>query len=229
MRFLEQLIVPVAFLTGVIGLVYWYWTTTPSYAVNQVVWSIRHRDTGVFQKYVDVDSISSKAFDDLVHGKARASLLGSYDAMIGSGIVSYFKPELVAIAREYVVKCISAGTLSRALSQRQPAAVTAPTDTIASGADDNLVPSELCTSRRERIKINQALRDYGFCREGFRGIAYLKATGPVAYLGLKFHSLKSQQDFIVEFRLDDAGGYWRITELSNLDDLIAQYLKTCRT
>src|ERR1700722_18471352 len=72
----EKLLFPIALLIGVVGLAFWYWTTTPSYAVNSLVESLRHHDAQQFEKYVDVDSLASHAFDDLLEGPARDEVLG---------------------------------------------------------------------------------------------------------------------------------------------------------
>src|SRR5688572_8944683 len=102
-RFVERMIYPLALLVAVIGIVYWYWTTTPGYALNAVIGSIREHDAQTFQKYVDVDAICSHAFDDILEGPARAELHGRMDSMIGVGFIKFFKRDIIGMAREKIV------------------------------------------------------------------------------------------------------------------------------
>ncbi len=259
MRFLERLIVPLFIITAAIGLTYWYWTTTPSYALNQVATSIKNRDVDSFQKYVDIDSIASHAIDDILRGPARSSIFGRFDSMIGAGIIGLFKPELIDIIKEQVLHFIAEGNLTalRTTPGLQAGAAEARSVqssrinitqehvfTVASNSGNNRprrLPGNLLASAPDdddtaagnrRMtgtshgagKIKRVLAEYGFSKEGFKGVEYLKTEGPLAFFALKFHSPKLSRDFLVEFKMEDVGGFWRVTELSNLNDLVSAYL-----
>lgn len=236
-RIFERLIYPVFFLTLVVGLAYWYWTTTPSYALSQIVVSVKNRDPETFEKYVDIESIVFRAIDDLLHGPARESgVFGNMDNMVGVGIIGLFKPEIAEIARSQILKFISQGKLSEDLSEQPSNSLPSHSVSIAPVTSNystqtnpiNSFPSHRNTaeSYAQRYRVKQQLAEYGISREGFKGVDYLKTQGPMCLVGLKFHSPKLNRDFIVELKMEDAGGYWRITELSNLNDLISQYLET---
>ncbi|MBY0551905.1 MAG: hypothetical protein K2W95_31770 [Candidatus Obscuribacterales bacterium] len=271
-KLIERLIYPLFILTAVIGLVYWYWTTTPGYALTQIVAAIKNKDPDTFEKYVDIENISYHAVDDLLHGPARESgMFGNFDSMIGVGIISLFKPEIAEIARTHVLNFVKAGSLSK-LEPTQ----TAPQTTIGDKPTEDeppLVPPietpavkdpvdkdytskplrepEELSSRTNKdqlaslfgreskyndsgstvekfaknVKLQQQLKDYGLSKEGFKGVDYLKVDGPVALVGIKFHSKKLNRNFIIELKMEDSGGFWRITEFSNLNELIATYLE----
>ena len=252
-RILERLIYPLFFVTVVIGLAYWYWTTTPSYALSQIVGAVKNRDCETFEKYVDIESVAYRAIDDVLHGPARESgMFGNFDNMIGVGIIGLFKPEIAEIAKTQVLKFIEAGTLSKSLVEasknanpfvaKQPEA-TAPTELVKTSSEENTEtpaesPAAVFEHRRsgisdssiskyaKKLKVNNQLKAYGLSKKGFKGIDYLKIEGATAFVGFKFHSDKLDRDIVIEIKMEDAGGFWRVTELSNLNDLINTYLET---
>lgn len=240
-RWIERLIVPLFMITAVIGLVYWYWTTTPSYAVQQVVNSVRARDVDTFTRYVDLDTMGERALDEIIHGPAKDSgIFGNFDSFIGMGIVSLFKTEIVEMFKHEVTKLVAGDSLSNLVpgdkSSREPSKVIGLSG--SGQALANPTPIKAPSLRRDGAtnllggvkpgklsKWKGELEDYGLSKKGFKGIDYFKEENGVNLIGLKFHSPKYGNDFIIEFKLEDAGGYWRVTELSNLSDLVMQYLE----
>ena len=204
-RLAERLIFPLAVIAGAIGLFYWYWTTTPSYALTCVKDSLSHHDGEMFEKYVDIDSITSHAFDDLLDGPARGELLGRMDNFIGVGFIRFFKREIVGVAHERVAEFVRDKNVE-----------------LASLSDGNA-----STFGKYKIKpqIRQALVDYGLNRYGYKGIKYLNQNGPQALLGLEFYSPRMRNSYVVEFKMEDVGGFWRVTQVMNLNDLVDQYFR----
>jgi hypothetical protein len=237
MQFLERLIVPFALIVAVLGLVYWYWTTTPSYALTQVATSLKNRDIETFQKFVDIDLLTSRAIDDVLHGPSRAGLLGKYDSMIGAGIISFFKPEIVAVVHREVYNAIQKGSLSLSSNQTMQSVATADGDTY--NLRSVMKPVAQLEAEEEASaggfglpklpkanKLKNSFREYGLSKEGFLGVDYLKTEGSNAFVGLRFHSPKLNRDFIIEFRMEDVGGTWKVTELSNVNELVKTYLES---
>jgi hypothetical protein len=206
-RLAERLIFPLALVAGVLGLVYWYWTTTPAYAINSIIDAVRHHDKQTFEKYVDIDQLASHAFDDIVEGPAREQLLPRMDNMIGVGFLRFFKGEIVGVAHDKLCGFISDPSI-----QLQ-----------AGGIDGSLAAMQ---KYKITPRVRQTLIDYGMSPYGFKGIKYLETKGSNSYLGLEFTSPRVRGNYIVEFRLEDAGGYWRVAELTNLNDLVSLYLST---
>ncbi len=265
-KLVERLVYPIFILTAVVGLVYWYWTTTPGYALTQIVFAVKNKDPDTFEKYVDIENIAYHAVDDVLHGPARESgIFGNFDSMIGIGIISLFKPEIAEIARSQVLNFIKAGALANSLpgGDKQAAALAAPPKEGAPPAPANPAPSDSAFNNdspppqshdqissmfggkgksggsdgggpverfTKNLKLQQQLKDYGLCKKdkdgnGYAGVDYLKIDGPTALIGLKFHSTKLNRNFIIELKMEDSGGFWRITELSNLNDLVSTYLE----
>ena len=199
---LERFIYPIALFIGAFALFQWYWTTTPSYAVTTVIDSVRKHDVQTLEKYVDVDSMASHAFDDLVDGPAHSELLSHMDTFVGAGFVRFFKHEIVGIAHE-----------------RLRNAVADPKVNI-----ESIAPQDL--PKRNSSEVAQAMSDFGLNRSGFRGMKYLDVRGSYALLGIEFFSPKLKSPYTVEFRMEDVGGYWRFTQCTNLNDLVSMYLQS---
>lgn len=237
-------------MTVVIGLAYWYWTTTPSYALSQIVGAVKNKDVETFEKYVDIESIAYRAIDDVLHGPARESgMFGNLDNMIGVGIIGLFKPEIAEIAKTQVLKFIEQGTLSKQIveatkaanpfsgsqnnaaapdSTANPDSTTAPQtpSTVFEHHSSSSLSDGSIARYAKKLKVQDQLKAYGLSKKGFKGIDYLKIEGTTAFVGFKFHSEKFNRDIIIEIKMEDAGGYWRVTELSNLNTLISTYLET---
>jgi len=242
-RFLERLIYPVAIFTAALGLAYWYWTTTPSYALTAVVVSVRNRDVQMFEKYIDVDSITAHAFDDVVDGPISSEILGRQNSFIGMGFIKFFKRELVELAHGKVVNFVEDGKLK--ISDNMPTSVNPLTavavmnsgqivqvankNTAADNDDEaqqqkstSSVPVSDSESQNDKLK--RLLKEYGISRYGYRGVKYLNIVGAKADLGIEFHSPRLNENWVADWELEDVGGYWRITKLSNLRELIKLYM-----
>lgn len=247
-RIVERLIYPLFFLTVIAGLAYWYWTTTPTYSLTQIIGAVKNRDVDTFQKYVDVESITDRAIDDVLHGPARESgMFGNMDNMIGAGIIGLFKPEIAAIAKTQVLKFIESGALIKAIKEGKKAAqagqiptavpaagipTTEPSNqasTTSSGESSSqlaLSDNSMVGRYARKLKLGSSLKAYGLSGDGYKGIDYLKIEGQTALVGFRFHSNKFQRNIIIEIKMEENGGYWKVTELSNLNDLINTYLET---
>lgn len=249
-RLVERLIYPLFFVTVVLGLAYWYWTTTPTYALSQIVAAIKNKDSETFEKYVDIESIAFRAIDDVLHGPARESgMLGNFDSMIGVGIIGIFKPEIAEIAKTQVLKFIESGALVNAINEGKKQLAnnsaagqtlapvqlasnpTASSPSVPAPASDkppetSPISDSMVGRYTKKLKLNKQLKAYGISAKGFKGIDYIKTDGPTALIGFKFHSEQFNRNIIIELKMEEAGGYWRVTELSNLNDLINIYLET---
>lgn len=233
LRFLERMIYPLAILTAALGVAYWYWTTTPSYAVTAVVVSVKNRDVEMFEKFVDVESLTSRAFDDVVNGPIANEIIGRQNSFIGMGFIKFFKRQIVELAHDKVLNYVHEGNLK--LAENVPTTVN-PLTTLAvmnsgqivqaavGAKHEVLTPPVQGESKNQKLK--RVLKEYGITKFGYRGIKYLNTVGPVAKLGLEFFSPKLNKTWVAEFRLEDVGGYWRVMQLDNLSDIIDMYMNT---
>lgn len=230
-RFGERMIYPIAVLIAAVGLAYWYWTTTPSYALTAVVVSVKNRDVDMFEKYVDLDSVTSKAFDDIVEGPIASELMGRNNSFIGIGFVKFFKREIVELAHGKVIEWIREGGL-KGVGEQIPTTVN-PLTTLAvmnsgelvqaanHGKEESLPAPYAGESKNQKLK--RVLKEFGISKFGYRGVKYLRIEGPRAELGIEFFSPKLNKKWVAQFLLEDAGGYWRVTQLDNLNEIIQMY------
>lgn len=232
-RTLERYIYPIAVFVAALGIAYWYWTTTPSYALTAVVVSVKNRDIDMFERYVDIDSVVSHAFDDVIEGPIASEVMGRTNSFIGVGFVKFFKRELVELAHGKVIEWIEEGNLK--LAPNVPASVNPITalavmnsgeivQATTKDSSETLIPKQDNESRNQKLK--RMLREYGISKFGYRGVKYLKIIGSKAHLGIGFFAPKLNKEWIADFALEDAGGHWRVTELSNLNELVGTYMAT---
>jgi hypothetical protein len=233
LRRLERWAYPIAFMTAVFGMAYWYWTTTPSYALTAVVVSVKNRDIDMFEKYVDVNSVISHAFDDIVQGPISGEIMGRQNSFIGMGFVRFFKREIVELAHGKVDEYVGEGHLK--LAENVPTTVNPITALAVMNSghlvhaavgdkQEALAPAPVHESKNDKLK--RILREYGISKFGYRGVKYLRIEGPKAFLGIEFFAPRLNKKWVAEFQLEDAGGYWQVTQLANLSQIVDMYMAT---
>jgi hypothetical protein len=179
---------------------WWYWTTTPQYSVLKIHDAVKSHDLASFQKYVDVDSVASHMVDDLLTKPVQNALgPGIVGQLLGFGIGMLVKPMLVASMKQeitdYVTGEASASTSWNSNDRYQPVGAH-----IFRG-----IPGQL-----------------GFTGKVYKGIDYVRTEGKVSLVGLKLYNEKYNADLVLELKLRNADGYWRLTELSNLQSFMSK-------
>jgi hypothetical protein len=173
------------------GAGYWYWTTTPQYSIEQVKEAVKSHDLQKFNKYVDVDTASSRMVDDFLTKPMRETLGPSViGQVIVSGVMGLFKPHLARGVKQEIVSFVETGSFR----QKDSASETGGPHTVSlSAADDHL----------------------GFHKHALKSIASTTITGNTAELELLFHNEKFNQDLPLDVTMRKMDGYWQVTELSN--------------
>lgn len=233
LRRLERWAYPIAFVTAIAGLAYWYWTTTPSYALTAVVVSVKNRDVAMFEKYVDVNSVLSHAFDDVINGPISSEIIGRQNSFIGMGFVRFFKREIIELAHGKVDEYVEQGHLK--LADNVPVTVNPFTALAvmnsgqivqAANGDKQEVLTPPTDNETKSAKLKRVLKEYGISRFGYRGVRYLRMDGAKALLGIEFFAPKLNKKWVAEFQLEDAGGYWQVTQLDNMTQIIDMYMQS---
>ncbi len=203
MRHLALLLIVAAIVTG--GG-FWYWTSTPQYAVQQATKAIKEHDVVAFHNWVDVQSLSSSAVDDLVSEPIKkAGGVGLLKRIVGFGLVTLFKPTVVQSLENQIDELV-----------RQ------------SGTDPQETPPPQQTKSLlgqifELVKppsLIQTLRDYGFTKKNYRGLGQIKTTEQVAVVPLRFFSPKVNHEVEVQLQLLKPGGRWQIVRITNLSEIV---------
>ena len=193
------------FLAVVAGLGYWYWTSTPEFAVLQVRDSIREHDLKKFSHYVDSESVASNLVDDLLTKPMQQSFgPGVLGRVIANGIVGFFKQPLVKSMEQQIERFVETG--------ESGASVTANGDA-SGGIDDG------------NISLGKVDSRLGFRKHAYKGIAYDHKDGKVTTVGVTFHNELYDKDLVLDLKMRDQGGYWEVIELSNFPEFAGKIME----
>lgn len=199
----------VAALLGVGG--YWYYTTTPQYAVSQAADAMKKHDAGRFSNWVNVNSVSANAIEDLLAEPVKNSIgMGILERIVGLGIISIFKPTLADSMEKQIVTYV-------ATVPKQSAAAS-PADEDEEPQEKGLV--EALTAMIKPPPLKEVLKEYGFTKANYRGLGGSDQSGDTAHVGLKFFNPKLNQNVEVQLELNNQTGHWQITRLSNLQSVL---------
>jgi hypothetical protein len=191
-------------LAVITGIGYWYWTTTPEFAVFQVRDAIRDHDLKKFSHYVDDEAVASNLVDDLLTKPMQQSLgAGVVGNVLVNGIVGLFKQNLVKSMEQQIRSFVETGNSGAAVS------ANAPDSSVISGQDVSLG------------KIDSRL---GFRKHAYKGIAYDNKNGKIATVGVKFHNELYDKDLVLDLKMRDEGGYWEVIELSNFPEFAGKVM-----
>ncbi len=193
-----RLLLLVVLIVGPLG--YWYWTTTPQYSVLQLRKSIKEHDLNSFRKYADVDTVASRMVDDLLTKPVQRALgPGIVGELLGFGLGVFVKPLLVDSMKHKITDYVE-GRASTASIENEIRT--------ASAGGFSSIPGQL-----------------GFTGKVFKDIEYVRTEGKIALIGIKLFNAKYNEDMILELKLRDAGGYWQLMELSNLQPFMGRILE----
>jgi len=185
---------------------WWYWTTTPEFSIRRVKQAVKDHDLTTFNKYVEMDSVASGMVDDLFTIPMQ-NVLGTGVGMLGrwfvAGAVGLLKPPLVVGIKEDLSRFVTTG---RFISEEEGA---------ASGdeASSSQFSLGLMDSR------------FGFRKHAFRKIEYEHKDGKFCTMGLLFHNEVYNKDLVLEVKMHDEGGYWRLIQLTNFPQFMAKLVQ----
>jgi len=174
---------------------YSYWTSTPEYALQQIVKAVETHDTELFHRYVDVPTIAERIIEDLVDSikDKPGSSSSSVGESPGKGRITLVEPRLTEIVREQVERYVERGDVPQAAT-----------------SDPN---EESFSLKRIHDRIGGQFRD----------IKYVRGEGKIATVGIGLHNERLEIDQVLELKLrrkeDD---HWQLIGLPNLFQLITE-------
>ncbi len=179
---------------GSIG--YWYWIHSPQYSLKIIQESIAKHDLQTFEKHVDIESVTSRAIDQLIDSKInnKNEVKDESISNFAKGFIQMLKPQLVAMAKDQIRSYVEKGTVE-----------TTPKDN--ANAPD--------------FSINNIYKTSSGSPE-FKGVEYVNKDGKIAIVGIKFFYSKLNLDAILELKMRDLDGYWQVAEFNNLNDFISK-------
>jgi hypothetical protein len=172
---------------------YYYWTTTPQYSLRAIAQAVKQHDLPAFEKYVDMESVSTRAVDQLLAVTMNDPEEVQNDfAGFAQGMIEMLKPQLVKAINSEVENFVEKGNVEAAKNQEKngPAVVK----DLLNKAEDN------------SMKV--------------MGTKYVKKEGNIAIVGLEIKVPEYDSTLVVDLKMRDMGNYWQLAELSNLGDVI---------
>jgi hypothetical protein len=203
-----KLLVVVLVLAAIAGGGYWFWTSTPQYAVQQASQAIRAHNIDAFHNWVDVQSVSSAAVEDVLAEPVRnVGGGGLLERVIGLGFLTVLRPTVVEKMRNRIDDAVAKTGLEA--------------DT--SAASQPQQPRGLLGQLAQMIKppsLTDTLREYGFTKANYRGLGETRSQDGSADVGLRFFIPRRQGEMQVHLSLMNVNGHWRIVRIANLQEIV---------
>jgi hypothetical protein len=194
MKKLVLLIVLIALAAG--G--YYYYTslkTGPSYALLQAAAATQTHDLATFERYVDVDALTSHLADDVVNQGSMLTSLVPGGSLAMQGALRFLKPQLVKAAHKEVQRYIETGSLEAA----------------AAATPKRMVNLSL-TGLAGRILGTDSK---------YKGIKYTTEKGDEALVGLEFTRPQYDTTMVLEVKLlKQPDDHWQVKEITNTGELV---------
>ena len=118
----KKIVILVAALLAIaaaLAFYFLYFIKTPEYAVNEIRESVQQHDVGKFQKHVDLDSIYSKCFDDILTFEGKTSSFNITSDPLAIGAMNFIKPAVVELAKQETLNSISKVNSSKNKDQNE--------------------------------------------------------------------------------------------------------------
>lgn len=187
-------------LTGISG--YWYWTRTPQYSLDTIRNAIVNHDVILFEKHVDLDSLLSSAIDQAVEAKLKDKNEVQDEGMnnMAAGFLKMLQPQLIAAAKDEIKAFIEKGNFD----------------------SQNTTASEQQNKQQDTAKFSPKnfMQDSGYGNPEFKGIDRVQKSGNLALIGLKLFYPKLNHEIILDLKMREMDGYWRLTEIQNLSAVL---------
>ncbi|WP_310393106.1 hypothetical protein [Hymenobacter sp.] len=166
----------------------------PQGALVSAAAAVQTHDMVAFEKYVDVNSVTSHLVDDMAQqGSAISSLLPGGSLMLG-GAMRLLKPALAKAAHQEVQRYVETGSL-------EAAAAAAP-------------------KRAVKVSLTGLASKIVSPDSKFKGVKYAREEGDNAFVGLEVSQPKYDTTVVVEVKLRRQGDHWQMTQITNSTELL---------
>ena len=181
---------------AVAGTLYYRHTHSPEYALKQIQKAVRAKDVQAFERYVDVERLSTGVVDQMV-GHVTAQMmresegqegLAAMGAMMGVGMLDKMKPGLVQTMRTNLTSAVKAGSLDSAFA----------------------APSE------EGAPNLAAMGGQMGGGDSFEGLAGVRRSGNTAIADFKVRPPLLDTTLVVGAKMERVDGTWRVVGPENL-------------
>lgn len=200
----------ISVLIGIIALIlvgaggyFFYWQKTPEYSIGLIRDSIQKHDLAAFQKRVDIDTLFTRAFDDLISYQMNADKeMDQGTKAMAMGFAQLLKPTVVNALKDATKRYVETGGIE-------------PADKPKTREQAGKTPPQFST--------DELSKQSGLTNSDFRGVAYTKKDGRTVTIGLKLLERQVGQEFIIDLKMREIeDGSWQVAEFSNLPDYIGK-------
>ena len=183
-----------------------YWQTTPEYSLLKIQEAIETKDSYLFKKHVDVETLIEMTIDNIFDNimaepekepekeSSFPSLNSGYMSPVAESIIEAIKPVAINFLTNEIEKYIEGES--------------------ADDSASNGLPSLPALEKFDVRKIESILSS--------AQKKYLTKEEKVALLGLEFEDAQGELR-VIEFKLRKFENYWRLTEISNIDDIFDSF------
>ena len=164
--------------------------TSPKYSLLQAHEAMQDHDMAAFEKYVNIESITTDLVNDMSQQKSLISLLNP-GSMVLKQAMQFMKPQLASVARKEVQKYVETGSFAKDPTRQKKV------DVSLNGLWNKVVSDS----------------------SQFKGVQYTREEGETAFVGLEFTQPRYDTTFVLEVKMQNQGDYWQATEITNTSDI----------
>ena len=193
---MKKLLLLVLLLVLVAGGYYYYRSVKagPSGSLVAAAVAVQTHDMTSFEKYVDVNSVTSHLVDDVAQqSSALTSLLPGGSLAMG-GAMRLLKPALAKAAHNEVLRYVQTGSFEAA----------------ATAAPKRLVNVSLTGLASKIVSPDSK----------FKGVKYTREEGDNAFVGLEVTQPRYDTTMVVEVKMRRQGDHWQLTQITNSAELL---------
>lgn len=156
--------------------------------------AVQAHDMATFERYVDVNSVTTHLVDDVTQQGAVLTALVPGGGLLMGGAMRLLKPTLAKAAHQEVQRFVETGSLESA----------------AAAAPKRLVNVSLTGLAGKVVGPDSE----------FKGVKYSREEGNNAYVGLEITQPKYDTTMVVEVKLRRQGDHWQMTQIMNSGELL---------
>ncbi|MBD2769173.1 hypothetical protein IC235_14875 [Hymenobacter sp. BT664] len=179
---------------GAGGYYYYQVQNGPKGALLGAAAAVQAHDMAAFEKYVNVNSVTTHLVDDVAQQGSFLTSLMPGGSLMMSGAMRLLKPTLANAAHQEVQRYVETGSL-------EAAAAAAP-------------------KRLVKISLTGLAGKIVSPESEFKGIKYIHEEGENALMGLEITQPKYDTTMVVEVKMRHQGDHWQIVQITNSGELL---------
>lgn len=174
-----------------------YWVKTPQYSLGLIGTAVQKHDFAAFEKHVDMETLYSSAYDDVVVASFGNERLSS---PILAALVQNIKGVAVPILIDQTRQYVNGGAMEEA----------DPSDADSPMLQNN--GTDIVNNLKNKTGVNSMQ---------YQGVEKIQKNGSVAVVTIKVFDSELDKHFLVELAMQQlTDDTWQITKINNLKTLI---------